>query len=158
MTQKNRVVTVKSPLGEDVLLFRQMTAREELGRLSEFHLDLLSENEAVKMEDVLGKKITVKMALREGGERFFNGYVSRFAQVERVQGWRITKRRSNLGYGFSRARPIAAFFKTKPFPKSSKKFFAITALAISKNRSIALTSRKFTACNIARRILISSAA
>ena len=85
-TQKHRIVSVKSPLGEDVLLFRQMTAREELGRLSEFHLDLLSENESIKMEDVLGKKITVKMALREGGERFFNGYVSRFAQIERVQG------------------------------------------------------------------------
>ena len=85
-TQKHRIVSVKSPLGEDVLLFRQMTAREELGRLSEFHLDLLSENESIKMEDLLGKKITVKMALREGGERFFNGYVSRFAQIERVQG------------------------------------------------------------------------
>lgn len=85
-TQKHRIVSVKSPLGEDVLLFRQMTAREELGRLSEFHLDLLSENESIKMEDVLGKKITVKMTLREGGERFFNGYVSRFAQIERVQG------------------------------------------------------------------------
>ena len=85
-TQKNRLVTVKSPLGDDVLLFRQMTATEELGRLSEFHLDLLSEDESIKMDDVLGKKMTVKLALLKGGERYFNGYVSRFAQVERVKG------------------------------------------------------------------------
>ena len=85
-TQKNRIVTVKSPMGDDVLLFRQMTATEELGRLSEFHLDLLSEDESIKMDDVLGKKMTVKLALLKGGERYFNGFVSRFAQVERVSG------------------------------------------------------------------------
>ncbi len=37
-----RVMEIATPLGEDVLLFHGMRAREELGRLSEYHLDLLS--------------------------------------------------------------------------------------------------------------------
>jgi type VI secretion system secreted protein VgrG len=33
---------ITTPLGSDVLLFHGMHAREEMGRLSEYQLDLLS--------------------------------------------------------------------------------------------------------------------
>ena len=122
-TQKHRIVSVKSPLGEDVLLFRQMTAREELGRLSEFHLDLLSENETIKMEDVLGKKITVKMALREGGERFFNGYVSRFAQIERVQGLAHYEATLKPWLWFLTRTADCRIFQDKTIPEIIKEIF-----------------------------------
>ena len=122
-TQKHRIVSVKSPLGEDVLLFRQMTAREELGRLSEFHLDLLSENESIKMEDVLGKKITVKMALREGGERFFNGYVSRFAQIERVQGLAHYEATLKPWLWFLTRTADCRIFQDKTIPEIIKEIF-----------------------------------
>ena len=44
LTQTTREIAVTSPLGEEVLVFRRMTATEQLGRLSEFNLELLSEN------------------------------------------------------------------------------------------------------------------
>jgi type VI secretion system secreted protein VgrG len=122
-TQQRRIVSVKSPLGEDVLLFRQMTAREELGRLSEFHLDLLSENESIKMEDVLGKKITVKMALSEGGERFFNGYVSRFAQIERVQGLAHYEATLKPWLWFLTRTADCRIFQDKTIPEIIKEIF-----------------------------------
>jgi type VI secretion system secreted protein VgrG len=81
-TQKKREIAVSSPLGEDVLLFRRMTATEQLGRLSEFNLDLLSENAQIKMEDILGKTMTVRLQLPGDKTRYFNGYVSRFCQPE----------------------------------------------------------------------------
>lgn len=75
-----RLMEIVTPLGEDVLLFHGMHAREEVSRLSEFHLDLLSEKQDIKVDDILGKNVTVKLALPDDATRFFNGYVTRFSQ------------------------------------------------------------------------------
>src|SRR5712691_6018543 len=75
-----RVMEIDTPLGDGVLLFHGMQAREEIGRLSEFHLDLLSEKNDVSIDDVLGKNVTVKLALPEDSTRYYNGFVTRFAQ------------------------------------------------------------------------------
>ena len=75
-----RVMEIVTPLGDDVLLFHGMTAREEMSRLFEYQLDLLSTKEDVNLDDVLGKNVTIKFALPDDQTRFFNGYVTRFAQ------------------------------------------------------------------------------
>jgi type VI secretion system secreted protein VgrG len=67
-----------TPLGEDVLLFHGMHAREELSRMPEFQLDLLAKD-PVKLEDIVSKNVTVKVQLQDEAPRFFNGFVSRFA-------------------------------------------------------------------------------
>lgn len=122
-TQKNRIASVKSPLGEDVLLFRQMTASEELGRLYEFNLELLSSNESIKMEDVLGRKITVRLALRQGGERFFNGYVTRFAQIERVGGFAQYQATLRPWLWFLTRTSDCRIFQDKTIPQIIKEIF-----------------------------------
>jgi type VI secretion system secreted protein VgrG len=71
---------ITTPVGDDVLLFYGMHAREELGRLSEFQLDLLSQKNDINSDDILGKNVTVKIALPDDSTRFFNGFVTRFAQ------------------------------------------------------------------------------
>jgi len=75
-----RVMEIDTPLGDGVLLFRGMKAREEVGRLSEFHLDLLSARNDINIDDILGKNVTVKLALPDESTRYFNGFVTRFAQ------------------------------------------------------------------------------
>jgi type VI secretion system VgrG family protein len=70
---------ITTPLGDDVL-FHGMHAREEMGRLSEFQLDLLSPKNDINLDDILGKNVTVKLALPDDNTRYFNGFVSRFAQ------------------------------------------------------------------------------
>jgi type VI secretion system secreted protein VgrG len=72
---------VTTPLGADVLLFHRMFAREEVSRLFEFQLDLLSEKGDINLDDVLGKTFTVKLELPNDKTRYFNGYVTRFSQV-----------------------------------------------------------------------------
>ena len=47
-----RVMEIDTPLGDGVLLFHGMQAREEMGRLSEFHLDLLSEKNDISIDDI----------------------------------------------------------------------------------------------------------
>ncbi|MGH9141387.1 MAG: type VI secretion system Vgr family protein, partial [Vicinamibacterales bacterium] len=75
-----RVMEITTPLGEDVLLFHGMHAREELGRLSEYQIDLLSMKNDLNPDDILGKNVTVKLALPDDQTRYFNGFVTRFAQ------------------------------------------------------------------------------
>jgi type VI secretion system secreted protein VgrG len=83
-TQSNRFIGVTSPLGGDVLLFRRMTARESLGRLFEVELELLSSAEDIKIEDVLGQNMTVRLEIQDGSDRYFNGFCSEFSQSGRL--------------------------------------------------------------------------
>ena len=54
-----QAITISGPPEDAKLIFESMTGHEELGRLFEFKLNLLSENKAVKIDDVLGKNLTV---------------------------------------------------------------------------------------------------
>ena len=70
---------ITTPLGPDVLLFHTMHAREELSRVGECRLDLLSLKNDIKLDDILGKSVTIKLALQDDKTRYFNGYVTRFS-------------------------------------------------------------------------------
>ena len=76
----DREFEVTTPLGDGVLLFRRMTATEELGRMFEINLELLSKQGDIKLSDLLGQGVTVTVELPTGGERYFHGLVSRFVQ------------------------------------------------------------------------------
>ncbi len=80
-TQEGRLISVDTPLGKDVLLLQALTGHEAISRLFSFHLDLLSENDSIDFSRIIGQNVTISVALRGAGEtRYFNGYVSRFAQ------------------------------------------------------------------------------
>ena len=76
-----QVMEITTPLGEDALLFNRLSAREELSRLYEYQIDLLSKRSDVNPDDIMGKNVTVKLELPAGKSRYFNGYVTRFAQM-----------------------------------------------------------------------------
>src|SRR5262245_52168837 len=78
-----RVMEITTPLGAD-LLFRGMHGREEMSRLSEFQLDLLSLKSDIKIDGILGKNVTVKVALPDDSTRYFNGFVTRFSAGGRL--------------------------------------------------------------------------
>lgn len=76
-----RSIAISTPLGEDVLLFHRMTAKEELGRLFRYEVDLLSQDPNIKFEKILGQNVTIRLSLPGKEHRYFNGYVSQFSQV-----------------------------------------------------------------------------
>jgi type VI secretion system secreted protein VgrG len=78
---------LKSPLSDDDLLLHSLDARDELGRLFLFELDLLSLKEDLGFDDVLGQEATVELDLPNGGTRYFHGIVSDFAQTGRRGGY-----------------------------------------------------------------------
>jgi len=77
-------MSISTPLGDGVLLFHGMHAREELGRLSDFEVTLLSEQPDVDLDAILGKNVTVHLTLPDDSARHFNGYVTRFSQRGRL--------------------------------------------------------------------------
>lgn len=79
-SQENRLISITTPLGEDVLLLQGFTGSEGISRLFHFHLDLLSENRSIAFSEIVGKRVTIKVGLADGEQRYFNGFVSRFAQ------------------------------------------------------------------------------
>jgi type VI secretion system secreted protein VgrG len=84
-TQADRAIAIKTPLGDDVVVLRSMAGREELGRLFEYELILTSDDNAIKADDILGQNVTIRLDLAGDKTRYFNGFVSRFAQTGRSQ-------------------------------------------------------------------------
>jgi type VI secretion system secreted protein VgrG len=80
VTQQHRSFELKTPLGKDVLLLRQMSGVEALSEPFLWDLDLLSEKGDINAEDLLGQKVSIGFTLANGGKRFFHGYVTEFSQ------------------------------------------------------------------------------
>ncbi len=77
-TQENRLINIVTPLGEDELLLTGFTGKEGVSSLFSFELELLSENNSIVFQDIIGKNITITVMLPNGNERYFNGIVSSF--------------------------------------------------------------------------------
>jgi type VI secretion system secreted protein VgrG len=79
-SQDHRVASVTAPADVGPLLLYRMSGTEQLSRLFEYELELLSESNSVNLQGLLGKDMTVKLELADGGYRYFNGLVTRVSQ------------------------------------------------------------------------------
>ncbi|HXH08257.1 MAG TPA: type VI secretion system tip protein TssI/VgrG [Alphaproteobacteria bacterium] len=77
--QTGRLVTLTTPLGEDVLLLEGFTGQEGISQLFHFTLYLLSEDPAISFEAIVGKPATIHIDT-ENGLRHINGIISQFSQ------------------------------------------------------------------------------
>jgi type VI secretion system secreted protein VgrG len=82
-TQVNRRIAISTPLGKDVLLLRGFTGSEAISQPFQFDLDLLSENDSIKFQDIVGQNVTLRLFDAEGKERHWNGFITRFSQGAR---------------------------------------------------------------------------
>ncbi|MBK7982698.1 MAG: type VI secretion system tip protein VgrG [Candidatus Competibacteraceae bacterium] len=124
-TQKYRMIAVNSVLGEDVLLFGRMTFTEQLGQLFAGHLELFSEKTDIKLADVLGTNMTVRLALPyQQGTRYFNGFVTRFS-YEGTRGLRYGVYRAELNswLWFLTRTSDCRIFQNKTVPDIIKEVF-----------------------------------
>jgi type VI secretion system secreted protein VgrG len=76
-----RLIEIATPLVKNMLMAHRMQVREALSSLGDIDVDLLSERADIEVDGVLGQNMTVKLELQDGSPRYFNGYVSRFAQT-----------------------------------------------------------------------------
>jgi len=94
IAQEHRRIAISTPLGKDVLLLRGFTGSEAISQLFHFDLDLLSENDSIKFSDVVGENVTLRIYDAKGGERYWNGFISRFSQG--AQDRRLTAYRAQM--------------------------------------------------------------
>lgn len=82
-TTSRRMFLLSTPLGEDVLLIQQFEGSEGVSRLFEFRLLMVAEDDNIAAEDLIGKRVTLRIETPEG-ERFWLGMVSSFERVGRA--------------------------------------------------------------------------
>ncbi len=82
----NRTFTAHSPLGEQ-LEFRSMVGSEQISRLFEFRVRLISESSAISPKRLLGNDLTVEIDRTPeqggGGKRYLSGQVVQFTFIGR---------------------------------------------------------------------------
>jgi type VI secretion system secreted protein VgrG len=91
ITQRNRVLRLGTPLGDEFLLIQSFRAKEGLSQLFQLEMDVVHEETesgdvttSVDPNNILGKNVTLAIRTRgENTERFFNGICIRFAQGKR---------------------------------------------------------------------------
>ncbi|MDR3101087.1 MAG: type VI secretion system tip protein VgrG [Paraburkholderia sp.] len=96
LTQDHRYVTIDTPLGGDVLLVNVMVAQEHVNQLPEIHLDLLSHQDNIEPQQLVGQRVKLTLdphtrnisltrivAMSSGVDerRYFDGYVVSFGRV-----------------------------------------------------------------------------
>ena len=78
ITQAQRTLLLKTPLGADVLLLLGFSGTESLSRLFSYQLDLASANDAIAAKNIVGKPVTWSVTRFDQNPRYFSGIVSRF--------------------------------------------------------------------------------
>lgn len=81
-TQENRLLSLETPLGKDVLLLTEFSGAEEISRLFRYELVVLSESDSIAPTDIVGKKVTWTIQSVEGSPRYFSGMVQSFSRSD----------------------------------------------------------------------------
>jgi type VI secretion system secreted protein VgrG len=119
-----RTATVATTLGDDVLLFYSMTARETLSRPFLYEVELLSERDDLDLSSILGQPISIGLEMREQTFREFNGIVSDFALVGQL-GKRYARYRASVRpwLWFLSHRKTSRIFQKQSVPEVLKDIF-----------------------------------
>ena len=78
LKQDSRQLSIKTPLGDNVLLLTGFNGHEEMSRLFHFQLEMISDDANISATDIVGKRVTFTVTLKDGSPRPFNGFVTRF--------------------------------------------------------------------------------
>ncbi len=91
-----RMLDIATQAGDGTFVVQKFSGREDLGRLYEYRLELLSERGDITAESLLGTNATVSLELPDGSShRYFNGYITRLTVQGKV---RTPAFKSNIGY------------------------------------------------------------
>jgi len=74
-------ILLTTPLGPDKLLLRHFDGEERISEPFHFHLDLVSQDNAVDFTQLVGKSVTIAISLAGGSTQYINGIVGRFVQT-----------------------------------------------------------------------------
>jgi type VI secretion system secreted protein VgrG len=129
----SRMLEISTKAGAGAFVVQRFSGREELGRLFEYRLELLSERSDITAEQLLGTNATVSLELADGqSERYFNGYITRFTVLGVV---RTTAFKSNTGYLYVATLSPGLWFRTRT---SNSRIFSTTAIGDLVNQQLSV--------------------
>jgi type VI secretion system secreted protein VgrG len=80
--QDNLKLKIETPLGANKLLLRSFRGEERISGLFQFTLEMVSEDNAIDFQAIVGKAVTLSLKLGNNTEHYLNGIVGRFVQEE----------------------------------------------------------------------------
>ncbi|MAK90758.1 MAG: type VI secretion system tip protein VgrG, partial [Oleibacter sp.] len=84
MPNEQRLVAISTPLKDSDLILRQATFSETLGQPFVIEADLISADESLPFNKILGQNVTIRYETDQES-RYFNGLVTGFKQNENLQ-------------------------------------------------------------------------
>jgi type VI secretion system secreted protein VgrG len=83
--QKDRPLSLVTPLGEDAMLLVGMQAREAISQLFDYTFRVLFRGyKPLTFDQLLGQEVTASLTLATGQQRYFSGIVNRITQGEKT--------------------------------------------------------------------------
>ncbi len=125
LPQSERSIAVQTPLGEDNVAIQSIYGTEELGRLFQYELELLSTDDKIEFDTLLGQNVTVRIGVGEDGPdvRYVNGYISRVSQHEYRNGYAVYRATMVPWLWFLTRQSDCAIFQNMTIPDIIKKVF-----------------------------------
>ena len=80
LVQENRLIAITTPLGNNELVLYKAEIIEDLARPFSLNVEMLSENDNISLDDIMGQNVTVRLDTTDN-VRFFNGFVTEFHQL-----------------------------------------------------------------------------
>ncbi|WP_339720030.1 type VI secretion system tip protein TssI/VgrG [uncultured Paraglaciecola sp.] len=80
LAQENRLIAISTPLGENELALYKAEIVEDLAKPFSIKVELVSENDNISLDDIMGQNVTVRLNTADN-VRFFNGFVTEFHQL-----------------------------------------------------------------------------
>jgi type VI secretion system secreted protein VgrG len=85
--QSDRHIAIQTALGPNELALRSVSIQEQLSRLFHIEAELCSEDGTIDFDQVVGRKATIRLNVAQKGKRYWDGYVSRLAQLSNQEGY-----------------------------------------------------------------------
>ncbi len=122
---EHRHIKLTSTPGKDVLFFLRMVATEKLGRLFEMDVECISNDHEIKLQDVVGKTMTVEIELAEGSikSRHFDGFVTKFSYLGHFEGFAHYKAKLRPWLWFLTQKQDSRIFQEMTVPEILEKVF-----------------------------------
>ncbi|WP_281648389.1 type VI secretion system tip protein TssI/VgrG [Parendozoicomonas sp. Alg238-R29] len=86
LTQDKRLATIETPLGKDTFVVRELEGEEAISQLFSFHLSLLSEDDNIQPEKILGKPVSLAIHNTPDNPRYIHGHINRFIALDTQDG------------------------------------------------------------------------
>jgi type VI secretion system secreted protein VgrG len=114
----NRSLSVTTPLPPDKLLVRSATVTEQLGQPFEMQIELLSRDEGLDFDALLGQDICLSLKLANGNTRYFHGLVAGLSQCGRLGNYACYRARAVPWLWFLTRTTDCCIFQKKDAPQN----------------------------------------